>query len=522
MLTSSSNRLVFGAVAFAVLTLTLPRPGRAQVVTPPPPPAPAQAQTTGPATVPLSLSMDQAVTMALETSLGLKSERMNVDIAAQSIVSAKSAFLPFTTSSFSRNSLTSPSQNFADGTSSITASNSLSATGGIQQRLPWYGNSYQLTWIGNRAETPGAQSSTFNPRTSSTLRLDVSQPLWQGLKIDANRASLERTERQQVISDLQLQQRVVGLEASVRTAYLGYVASIEARKVAQQNMDLAQQSLSNARARVAVGQAPQIDIITSEATVESFREQLILADASIEQTEDNLRSQVLDPNRPDYWQVHIEPTDQIRLTQRQIDEPSIIQNALANRLDLLSLKRSMEITDLNLKLNKDLTKPSVDLQMTYQATGSGGTLTTGQPGRGFGGVLGDAFSGAYPEWTWGVNFGYPLGRSSAQAAVVQNELTKKQQTLNQHDLEIAIVQDVRQAARDVRTTWQRVQATQAARQASERQLDAEQRKFEVGLTDTFTLQSRQRDFASARINELNAIIAYNRSLIELERVQKIR
>ena len=74
----------------------------------------------------------------------------------------------------------------------------------------------------------------------------------------------------------------------------------------------------------------------------------------------------------------------------------------------------------------------------------------------------------------------------------------------------------------MRTTWQRVQATQAARQASERQLDAEQRKFEVGLTDTFTLQSRQRDFASARINELNAIIAYNRSLIELERVQKIR
>ena len=109
MLTSSSNRLVFGAVAFAVLTLTLPRPGRAQVVTPPPPPAPPQAQTTGPATVPMSLSMDQAVTMALETSLGLKSERLNVDIAAQSIVSAKSAFQPFATSTFSRNSLTSES-----------------------------------------------------------------------------------------------------------------------------------------------------------------------------------------------------------------------------------------------------------------------------------------------------------------------------------------------------------------------------------------------------------------------------
>jgi outer membrane protein TolC len=327
-----------------------------------------------------------------------------------------------------------------------------------------------------------------------------------------------------VIADLQLQQRVVGLEASVRTAYLGMVAAVEGRKVAQQNMDLAQQSLENARARVAVGQAPQIDIITSEATVESFREQLILADASIARSEDNLRSIVLDPNRPDYWQVHLEPTDPIRLTQRQVDEDAAIQNALANRLDLVSLRRSMEITDLNLKLNQDLTKPSVDLQMTYSAKGTGGRQASGVNSTdfGFGGVLGDAFKGTYPNWTWGVNVGYPLGRSSAEAAVAQSQLQKQQQTLNQRDLEVSIVQDVRQAARDVRTTWQRVQATQAARAAVERQLEAEERKFAVGLSDTFTLQSRQTQLASARINELNAIVAYNLSLIELERVQKIR
>ena len=32
--------------------------------------------------------------MALETNLGLKAERLNLDIASQSIVGAKSAFLP--------------------------------------------------------------------------------------------------------------------------------------------------------------------------------------------------------------------------------------------------------------------------------------------------------------------------------------------------------------------------------------------------------------------------------------------
>jgi hypothetical protein len=42
----------------------------------------------------------------------------------------------------------------------------------------------------------------------------------------------------------------------------------------------------------------------------------------------------------------------------------------------------------------------------------------------------------------------------------------------------------------------------------------------VGLSDTFQLQLRQRDLAQARISELNATVAYNRSLLEFEAIQK--
>ena len=42
----------------------------------------------------LQLSIDQAVDMSLETSLGLKAERVNVDITAQGIAAAQSAFIP--------------------------------------------------------------------------------------------------------------------------------------------------------------------------------------------------------------------------------------------------------------------------------------------------------------------------------------------------------------------------------------------------------------------------------------------
>ena len=41
----------------------------------------------------LPLTMEQAVTMALEANLGLKAERLNLDIASHSVALARSAFL---------------------------------------------------------------------------------------------------------------------------------------------------------------------------------------------------------------------------------------------------------------------------------------------------------------------------------------------------------------------------------------------------------------------------------------------
>jgi len=494
--------------------------------------APAMPMQTpaAPAGPTLELSMDQAVAMSLETNLGLKAERLNLDVAAQSIASARASFLPNISSGVSRSTSDSVPTDFTQGSSTIS-STGLNVSGSFNQQLRWYGGRYSVTWSGNRNEQIGGNSS-FNPRLGSTLSVNFSQPLWRNLTIDSNRANLEATERRRSIADIQLQQRVVNTQVTVQSAYLNLIGAIEQQKVAQLNMDLAQESLKNARARVAVGVAAQIEIIQFEQAVASNQEQLILAAAQIDTAEDTLRSLILDPGRADYWQVHLRPTDTIQLTPREIDEDAVIKTALDQRLDLSVAKRNLEITDLNVRLNQNLTRPQVDLGVNYSATGTGGTqlqFGTGFPppilsrtDKSFGSVLGDAFGGAYPSWTVGVSVAYPLGRSAAEAAVAQQQLLKQQEQINLRDLELQIVRDVRDAVRQVRTSYQRVQATQAARVASEQQLDAEQRRFAVGLSTTFELQQKQRDLAAARVNELNAMIAYNRALINLEAAQKTR
>jgi outer membrane protein TolC len=142
--------------------------------------------------------------------------------------------------------------------------------------------------------------------------------------------------------------------------------------------------------------------------------------------------------------------------------------------------------------------------------------------RSFGSALGDTFSGAYPSWSAGVFVGYPIGKTSARAAVARTEIQKRQQELDIKNLELQIVRDVREAARQVQNSFERVQAARTAREASQTQLDAEDRRFQVGLSTTLEQQVRQRELAGARNAELAAMISYNLAIINFERVQKIQ
>jgi outer membrane protein TolC len=489
--------------------------------TPPPPPASSTTQA-------LPLSMKDAVAMALESNLGLKAERLNIDLAAHQIALAKSTFLPQVQGSLIQQQARNVPSDFTQGTSDIT-SDGLNVGGAISQQLKWYGGSYSVNWNGSRSTTDGVLSS-FNPRIGSTLRINFAQPLLRGFKTDSARTSVVTSERERAITDIQLQQRVVTTEAAVRLAYLSLVGAIEGMKVAEQNMDIAQKSLQQSKARVAVGQSPQIDIIQSEAQVASNQEQLIVAEAGIATAEDGLRSLIFDPKRPDYWDVHLIPTDSPLLTPRAISVDESIKTALANRLDLTAQKRAMEITDLNLTLGKNNTLPSVDFNLNYSAQGTAGTqfvYGSGFPppivdrtNRTFTSALGDTFGGNYPAWSLGVTVAYPIGRTGAEVAYAQAQIRKHQQEIGIQDLELQIVREVRDAVRQVTNSFQRVQATQTFRTAAEQQLEAEERRFAVGFSTTLDLQIRQSQLATARVAELNAIISYNRALIILERVQK--
>ena len=76
------------------------------------------------------------------------------------------------------------------------------------------------------------------------------------------------------------------------------------------------------------------------------------------------------------------------------------------------------------------------------------------------------------------------------------------------------------AALQLRSIQERIEAAIAARELAEQQLEAEETKFEVGTTTSFFVVQAQRDLATAQDAELRAILDYQKALIEFERAQE--
>ena len=74
------------------------------------------------------------------------------------------------------------------------------------------------------------------------------------------------------------------------------------------------------------------------------------------------------------------------------------------------------------------------------------------------------------------------------------------------------------AALSVQSNLKRVEAAVAARELAEKRLEAEQSKFEVGMTTNFFVVQAQRDLRDAQNSELRALADYRKSLVTFERV----
>jgi len=385
------------------------------------------------------------------------------------------------------------------------------------------GGNWTLNFQNSRTNTP-ATNNLRNPQFNSTLAGSYVQPLMRGFRIDATRASLQTTRISQSNDEISLQTTIANTAANVRNAYWDLVYAIQAVEAAQNSLDISNRLVSDNRARVEIGTLAPLDVRTSEAEAANRRLTLVQAQATVRTSELALKRLIVSGTDDPLWTSSLNPTDRPPATPEPLNTDAALARALRERTDLQQSKNNLRISDINLRLQEDQTRPQLNLTTSYGLTGLGGPQflpTGGSLPSGYWDALSTIGHFSAPQWNFLLNFAYPLGGSAQEATVARSKLSLEQSQANLKALELQIATDVQNAALTVQSSLESVQAAQVARQLAEEKLKATQSKLDVGMSTNYEVVQAQRDFLDAQNNELRAQLNYRKALVNFETVQTV-
>lgn len=474
---------------------------------------------------PVELGLDDAIQQALENNLSVQISRLARQSSTFALSAARRVYTPSLALDTNVRESLSPAESQLDGADQ-SEQDTLNYNLRFEQQLP-FGANYSVQFNNNRLAT-NSQFFTFNPRYRSTLNAQVSQPLLQNFRADPQRRQIVVSQNGERQAGHEFERSVLDVLRDVQNAYWDLVFAIRTHEVEVQSLDLARDLLRNNQVQVEVGTMAPIDVLQAEAEVAAREEALILAEEQIRQTEDTLKALIRDPDAPGFWDDEIRPLDAPSVEDYEVEVDDAIRIALQRRPELRSQRVQLDTNEYDVRFFRNQTLPQVDLVGLVQLNGVGGTELVRQgffgptvetiPG-GYGDALSQMSGLDYRDWQVGLTFSYPIGpnESHAQHAEAQTEVTRQRDTIRQQEVQIA--QEVRTAVRQVQTNRRRIEASRVARELQEASLDAEQKKFEVGMTTSYFIVQAQRDLAQARANELQAIIDYAKAIVAVERAQ---
>jgi len=468
------------------------------------------------------LTLEQAIAIALEKNLDLKATKVEPQLVDYQLAGARASFTPSLNAGYTFGNSTTASNNTLEGVTYLTDI-SQGFNGGMNHTLPWFGSSYQARFTNSRRTTNNI-TTRLNPSYSSQLSVDYSMPILAGFKMDNTRNQLRTLAITRQISDINVLAAVENLRNQVRVSYWALRSAIEQIEISKRALDIARQSFDQSRMRVEIGTSAPIDTVQFETAVFNQEQLLLAAQIGWRTAEINFKRFLASGAEDEIYKFTINPIDQPELSVQSVDIQAAMTKALAERTDLIVARRNIDSSKLSLEVTHSQVLPNLALTAGYRLTGQGGTQRL-PDGSFIPGGIADALSaiGGFdtPAWNLGFNLTYPLGMRAAKANYARSLLAVDQSAARRKASELNVQTEVVNAGLNVENTYKQYEASQKARQAAERNADAAQTRFDVGMATNFEVVQLQNQLTTSRLQELSRLIAYVNAVAEFDRVQRV-
>ena len=511
----------------------------------------------------VGLALQDAIAMALQRNTDLALAQSNRRIANYQIIAAEGAYdVRFQLVPQYSHSVSAAVSSFQSGPGGGPVTQDTAGVTAAFQGTTQQGAQYRAGVVGTRI-TSNSTINSYDPFYQTALQFGLTQPLGRGRAIDQNRLQLQLARANAGIqSDIALTQ-ASNTVVQVSNAYYDLVAAWRNVAIQEEGLRNAQaQAASNARL-AARGVVAQTDIVEANTQVNVFQDNVFSALANVQRLQTQIKSLVLANPADPVWLANLVPTTPIAQVPQEPTVDVLIASAIANRPEIAQLRSQRESANSNLAFARDQLRPQLDLGLSYTSNGFAGQpvdpatnpifgilgaqvaainaliarSNAQNPGSppippitgGFGslpayqtGRLGQSFQTAidnrFPTYSAQLTLQIPIGNRTAKADFAIAEERARQVALQ----ETAVLQRIRSesvnAIQGLRSAEYRVIAARSAREAAERVLLGEQRRFQAGTSTTFLVLQRQLDVANQQGRELQAQTDLDKAIVELNRV----
>ena len=508
----------------------------------------------------LMLSLQDAVSLALENNLAIEVERYAPWLDEVNLLRAKSGinglvpFDPTIAGNLNVQDSVTPLNNplFAGviptGTTTPTSQPPpayIQHIGNVNVQYNQYfptGTQLQAGMTNNRTSSNFGFFNLYNPYLQSALTVTITQPLLRGFGTLPNTRLIIEAKRTLKVGLSQLEQQVMATTAQVSNDYWELVYARENVKVEAAALGVSQRLYDENSKRLEIGTLSSLDVLTAQSQLASDKQALVQAQSVQMQDETTLLNDItMNPLDTPLLHAEIIPTTPISTpdTGENIQIEDAVKEAWQKRPELKQAALNLENAGTDVKATKNELLPSVNIFGEYLATGLGGvqTSTTTTPTGAFlpslpvvnsagvpapdlfqatavttpaqlvfpGGAgqdLSRVFRGNYSTFEGGINFTLPIRNRAAQADNAQALLNERQQKTQYRQQQNAIFVSVRNALIAMQEDRASVAAAEEARKLAVQTFEDEQEKYRLGASTSYNVVLRSRDVTTAEGTEL--------------------
>jgi len=473
----------------------------------------------------LGLTEADAIRLVLENNLDVVADRYDPWLSQYDIERGYALFDPKLSFTLSAGRTTSPQSNIV--TSGVAALKNLNESANFTfSQLFQTGTRYSIGYTNFRQSSNNVRN-LLNPFLSSGLTATVSQPLLRNFGYLPNRRPILIARNNKEISDHVFAQRLIALVNQVQTLYWNMVFAREDIKVKQRSLDLATKTNEDNKRQVEIGTLAPIEVVKSESEIANRKEELIRAQFLLEQYDDQMKKYVSSFSDLSKITAAIDPTDKTLAPAdfKDFDLAQAVSYAIEARPEIKQLKKDVENQEINVRYFRNQLLPSVNLDLTYGTSALAGqsriflpdgSFTLG-PSSGWNDNLSTLFSRDFANYSAAVTVEIPITNRAGKADFARANFSKYQAEKRLSALEQLIALEVRNAHTELEMNRARIEAAQKSRELAERNLDAEQKKFQLGTSTIRFVLEEQRNLAVAQSNEVRALVDFTKAKNNLDR-----